>query len=59
MPLLYSVTVFVSVVMHKFCSSVKLLFNSLNAKCIYTCISRDHNHLCDACQCCVYYKESL
>ena len=34
--------------------------NSLNAKCIYTCIlTQPYNHLCDACQCCVCYKESL
>ena len=36
------------------------LINSFNAKCIYTYIlTHPYNHLCDACQCCVYFKESL
>ena len=36
------------------------VINSLNAKCIYTCIlTQPYNHLYEACQCCVYYKESL
>ena len=42
------------------CTKGEYILNSLNAKCIYTCIlTQPYNHLCDACQCCVYYKESL
>ena len=35
-------------------------FNSFDAKCMYTCfLTQPYNHLCDSCQCCVYYKEWL